>query len=52
MNDGGFAMTANKTRILVSACLLGRPVRYDGSAKTTGHPALALWREEGRLVPI
>lgn len=39
-------------RILVSACLLGRPVRYDGSAKPLGHPALEQWRNEGRLVSI
>lgn len=39
-------------RILVSACLLGRPVRYDGSAKIVAHPALDQWRREGRLVSI
>lgn len=37
-------------RILVSACLVGRPVRYDGSAKTLAHDAIARWREEDRLV--
>lgn len=39
-------------KILVSACLLGRPVRYNGSAKTVTHPALDQWRREGRLVSI
>jgi uncharacterized protein YbbK (DUF523 family) len=39
-------------RILVSACLLGRPVRYNGSAKTLIHPALEVWRAEGRLVSL
>jgi uncharacterized protein YbbK (DUF523 family) len=39
-------------KILVSACLLGRPVRYDGSAKTSAHAALAQWKVEGRLVVI
>ena len=39
-------------RILVSACLLGRPVRYDGSARTTRHPALAQWQRDGRLISI
>jgi uncharacterized protein YbbK (DUF523 family) len=39
-------------RILVSACLLGRPVRWDGSAKTVDDAHLARWAEEGRLVPI
>jgi uncharacterized protein YbbK (DUF523 family) len=37
-------------RILVSACLLGRPVRYDGRSKAVGDPRLARWRDEGRLV--
>ncbi|MCU4654101.1 DUF523 domain-containing protein [Roseibacterium sp. SDUM158016] len=39
-------------RILVSACLLGQPVRYDGRAKGKGEGLLALWRAEGRLVPL
>ncbi|WDD91725.1 DUF523 domain-containing protein [Burkholderia sp. FERM BP-3421] len=39
-------------RILVSACLLGAPVRYDGSPKTLRHPLLAQWQAENRLVPI
>jgi uncharacterized protein YbbK (DUF523 family) len=38
--------------ILVSACLLGRPVRYDGKAKPLPHPALARWHAEGRVVAI
>ena len=39
-------------RILVSACLIGWPVRYDGGAKTLGDDRLAVWAEEGRLVPL
>lgn len=39
-------------RILVSACLLGHAVRYDGAAKPLIHPAIERWREEGRLVTI
>ncbi|WP_214412151.1 DUF523 domain-containing protein [Sphaerisporangium fuscum] len=39
-------------RILVSSCLLGRPVRYDGRAKTVDDALLARWRDEGRLVPF
>ncbi|MCP3722620.1 DUF523 domain-containing protein [Paraburkholderia sp. CNPSo 3272] len=39
-------------RILVSACLLGRPVRYDGSAKTVAHALIEQWQREGRLVPV
>ncbi|MFI7696433.1 DUF523 domain-containing protein [Nonomuraea sp. NPDC049655] len=37
-------------RILVSACLMGRRVRYDGGAKTSADALLARWRAEGRLV--
>ncbi|MFI6708742.1 DUF523 domain-containing protein [Nonomuraea sp. NPDC050478] len=37
-------------RILVSACLMGRRVRYDGGAKTSSDERLAAWRREGRLV--
>ncbi len=39
-----------KPRILVSACLLGQPVRYDGKGKPLFHPLLDRWKEEGRLV--
>ncbi|MFI6594661.1 DUF523 domain-containing protein [Nonomuraea sp. NPDC050536] len=39
-------------RILVSACLMGRKVRYDGRAKTSSDAQLATWRQEGRLVPF
>lgn len=39
-------------RILVSACLLGEPVRYDGRSKSGAHPALARWLAEGRVVPV
>lgn len=39
-------------KILVSACLMGHAVRYDGQAKPLVHPALDRWREEGRLVTI
>jgi uncharacterized protein YbbK (DUF523 family) len=37
-------------RILVSACLLGHAVRYDGRAKCNDHELLARWRQQGRLV--
>ncbi len=37
-------------RILVSACLLGGRVRYDGGAKTSEDELLAAWKAEGRLV--
>lgn len=39
-------------RILISACLLGRPVRYDGNGKRLDDPRLDRWQAEGRLVPV
>lgn len=39
-------------RILVSACLLGEPVRYDAGHKWLLDERLAHWRKEGRLVPV
>ena len=38
-------------KVLVSACLLGEPVRYDGRAAPSTDPRLAQWRREGRVVP-
>lgn len=35
-------------KILISACPMGLPVRYNGSAKPLLHEAVARWREEGR----
>ncbi len=40
------------TKILVSACLMGHAVRYDGQSKPLLHPAIDRWRQEGRLVTI
>ena len=37
-------------RILVSACLLGEPVRYDGGGLRLASDHLARWRDEGRIV--
>lgn len=39
-------------KILVSACLAGYPVRYNGAAKTLRDAWLARWRAEGRLVTV
>jgi uncharacterized protein YbbK (DUF523 family) len=39
-------------KLLVSACLLGRPVRYDGNAKTLHDGLLDRWMQEGRVVPV
>ncbi|WP_442111377.1 DUF523 domain-containing protein [Pseudomonas sp. NUPR-001] len=38
-------------KVLVSACLLGQAVRYDG--RSSGHPdLLQRWQAEGRVVPL
>ncbi|QOY88969.1 DUF523 domain-containing protein [Paludibaculum fermentans] len=39
-------------RVLISACLLGEPVRFDGGDKRVEDEILARWQAEGRLVPI
>ena len=39
-------------RILVSACLLGEPVRYDGRSVPFAHPLLARWQAQGRIVAV
>ena len=39
------------SKVLVSACLLGQPVRYDG--RSSGHPdLLQTWQRDGRVVPL
>ena len=38
--------------VVVSACLLGAPVRYNGTDKKTQHPILQRWIDEGRVVPV
>ena len=37
-------------KVLVSACLLGAPVRYNAKDKKSNHPALERWLREGRVV--
>ncbi|MBW6390630.1 MULTISPECIES: DUF523 domain-containing protein [Halomonadaceae] len=39
-------------KVLVSACLLGRRVRYDGGAKSLASEILAQWQAEGRVVSV
>jgi len=39
-----------KTKILVSACLMGLNVRYNGSHKDQVQHTLSCWQAEGRLV--
>lgn len=38
--------------VLVSSCLLGNPVRYDGRGVSHDNAVLARWREEGRVVSV
>lgn len=40
------------SKILISACLLGHAVRYDGKGKPLSHPAIERWMSEGKLVTI
>jgi uncharacterized protein YbbK (DUF523 family) len=39
-------------KVLVSACLMGQAVRYDGRAAGDGGGILADWQREGRLLVI
>jgi uncharacterized protein YbbK (DUF523 family) len=45
-------MTVMTGKILVSACLLGQPVRYNGKAKPLNHRLLNQWQAEGRIVSV
>jgi uncharacterized protein YbbK (DUF523 family) len=37
-------------RVLVSACLMGQPVRYDGAVMVFNNHILNQWQQEGRIV--
>lgn len=37
-------------KILISSCLMGQPVRYDGAAKPVANSHLTRWLAEGRLI--
>ncbi len=39
-------------RVLVSACLLGDPVRYNGRDARIEDRILSIWQREGRVVPF
>ncbi|MBO1271011.1 DUF523 domain-containing protein [Shewanella sp. 4t3-1-2LB] len=39
-------------RILVSACLMGEKVRYDGNDNLLQHPLIQRWQQEQRLLMI
>lgn len=41
-----------KSKILISACLLGNKVRYDGQDKLIEHEYVSCWLKQGRLVSL
>ncbi len=38
--------------ILISACLLGKPVRYDGNHSLIEHPLIKQWQQQNQLIPL
>lgn len=45
-------MKPDRPPVLVSACLLGQGVRYDGRDKRSHHPVLQAWLAQGRVLPL
>jgi uncharacterized protein YbbK (DUF523 family) len=45
-------MQSKRAKILVSACLLGEPVRYDAKSNSVNHDLMGQWQREGRFVSI
>ncbi|WP_371376466.1 DUF523 domain-containing protein [Thalassotalea aquiviva] len=39
-------------KILISSCLLGNKVRYDGEAKAIAHPQITQWHQQNRFVVL
>jgi uncharacterized protein YbbK (DUF523 family) len=39
-------------QVLISACLIGEPVRYDGTDNKIDNSLLQTWHNDGRLVPF
>lgn len=39
-------------KILVSACLMGQPVRYNGEHKRSASEVLRRWMADGRVIPV
>ena len=46
------AQPAHMQLVLVSACLLGSPVRYNAIHKRCDSEVLARWQAQGRVVPV
>ena len=51
-NSHGAGLHGTLDKILISACLLGEAVRYDGKSLLCEHPLIQLWLQEGRLVAV
>lgn len=48
----GHDMSAKQqSKILISACLVGHKVRYDGGHQRLAHSLISAWEQAGRLVP-
>jgi uncharacterized protein YbbK (DUF523 family) len=45
-------VSEKRVKVVVSACLLGAPVRYNGRDKKTNHPVLQRWIDEGRVISV
>jgi uncharacterized protein YbbK (DUF523 family) len=43
---------SERVKVVVSVCLLGAPVRYNGTDKKTHHPVLQRWIDEGRIISV
>lgn len=39
-------------KILISSCLIGENVRFDGRNKFINHPIIAQWQQQGRLIAV
>ncbi len=52
IQSGVFILVVTMTKILISACLLGQKVRYDGKANYINHAKLIDWQERGILIPL
>ncbi|MEJ2639050.1 MAG: DUF523 domain-containing protein [Desulfosarcinaceae bacterium] len=48
---GQIQAAASSAKILISACLIGQRVRYDGGHQRRQHPLISAWQGCGRLVP-
>jgi len=40
------------SKVLISACLLGAKVRYDGRDNLLDHPVIKRWQQQGKLVTV